>query len=208
MVERGQKLALHLRHLIIATIFLCGQVCYGQTNSSISDTTKAKESFITISDSIIKNEIAFFSIKGASLKKTDSLAQKQLTEIAVTYCSDHEVHLSWSTFFGPMSTFISIYFNEETSNRTLDSIFLVTHSHFRVKIPKDTYKGVSVSNSCNFSGGGKKGKFYSPFYKAFYSKDKRRLYIYMLAGTATNKYEVTWVIVNNKYHTCIVDSIP
>jgi hypothetical protein len=194
--------------IIIATIFLCNQVCYGQPNRPISDTIKDKESYIAISDSLMKNEIAFFNIKGSSLKKADPLAQKQLTEITVSYCTDNEVHLSWSTFFGSMSTFISIYFKGEAPNRTLDSIFLVTHSHFWVKIPRDSYKGVSVSNSCNFSGGGKKGKFFSPYYKAFYSKDKRRLYIYMLCGTETNKYEVTWVFINNKYYTRIVDSIP
>lgn len=37
--------------------------------------------------------------------------------------------------------------------------------------------------------------------------DKRRLYIYMLGGTESKKYEVTWVIMNNKYCYRIIDEV-
>lgn len=188
------------RQVIGLTIFcLLKMVTFGQTDTTFS------ESLITLSDSVLKKEIALFTIKGASSQKTDSLRKTALTEISITQCTDSEVHLSWSTFTSSVSTFIHIYF---TPSKTIDSIFLVTHSHFWVKFPKDAYKGISASHSCNFSGGGKQGKFFSPDYKAFYSKDKRRLYIYMKGGTDSNKYEVTWVIVGDKYLTRIVDSIP
>tara|TARA_R110000737_G_scaffold352064_1_gene396532 strand:+ start:89149 stop:89685 length:537 start_codon:yes stop_codon:yes gene_type:complete len=172
---------------------------HGQT-----ETTDA-ESLTTLTDSLLKREISLFTTTGASLKNTDSLLKTTLTEISITHCIDSVVDLSWSTATSSVSTFIHIYF---TPSKSLDSIFLVTHSHLWVKFPKDAYKGISQSHSCNYSGGGKQDKFFSPNYKAFYSKDKKRLYIYMQGGTDTNKYEVTWIIVNDIYLKRIVDRIP
>jgi len=95
---------------------------------------------------------------------------------------------------------------QENSVKKVDSIFFVTHSHFWVKFPKDAYKGIVAPASCNFSGG-KKQRFYSDDYKAFYSNDKKRLYIYLLGGTAADKYEVTWVVVNDKYWGRVMDVV-
>jgi hypothetical protein len=75
-----------------------------------------------------------------------------------------------------------------------------------VRFPKDAYKGMIASASCNFSGS-KKGDFFSDYYKAYYSNDKKRLYIYMLGGTDSNKYEVTWIVVNDKYWGRVMDTV-
>lgn len=165
-------------------------------------------SFESLSDSLIKCEVEFFTLKGASLKKTDSLFKVVLTEIPVHSCTDNNVDLWWSTFGSSLSTFIHFYFKGEIPNKTLDSISVVTHSHFLVKFPENTFQGLIQANSCNFSSNGKKDKFFSPYFKAFYSEDKKRLYIYMLGGTTSNKYEVTWVILNDEYYTRIIDRIP
>ncbi|HMG88993.1 MAG TPA: hypothetical protein VK589_03000 [Chryseolinea sp.] len=178
---------------------------YAQTGSSATKVDSAN--FSSLTDSLIKREVAFFTVKGSSFKETDLLNKTQLSEIPVRNCTDKEVHLSWSTFTSAVSTFIDIYFKGENSNRTLDSIFLVTHSHFWVKFPNTAFQGLPQLNSCNYTGNGKNAEFFSPHYKAFYSADKRRLYIYMQGGTDSRKYEVTWIIVGDKYFTRIVDSI-
>jgi len=188
------------------TTLLLGQLCFGQTGYSSSKVDSV--SFDLLSDSLIKCEVAFFTLKGASLKKTDSLSNVVLTEIPIRSCSDQEVHLSLSTFTSSVSTYIHLFFKGEVPNKTLDSIFLVTHSHFRVKFPESAFRGLCQFNSCNFSGNGKQDQFFSPYFKAFYSADKKRLYIYMLGGTYSNKYEVTWVIINDRYFTRIVDNLP
>lgn len=190
--------------LSFAFIIFCfiGVLSFGQTNMAIS------ESLATLSDSLLKSEISSFTAKGNSLKLNDSLSKTVLIEIPIHSCSDKEVHLSWSTFFSSVSTFIDIHFKADTLVRKLDSIFLVTHSHFRVKFPKDAYGGIFTSTSCDLKGSGKKGKFFSPHYKAFYSQDKRRLYIYMQGENKYGKCEVTWVIVDDKYYTRILDNIP
>lgn len=183
--------------LCIATI--CSQ---GQANITIS------ESLTGLSDSVMKSEIASFTIIGASLNKTGTLAKSALIEIPLLYCSDKEVHLSLSTFTSSVSTFIHLYFKGQAAERKLDSVFLVTHSHFLVEFPATAFEELYQSNSCNFNGGGKKSTFFSEYYKAFYSKDKKRLYIYMLGETGAAKYEVTWIIVNNKYYNRVLDHIP
>jgi len=175
---------------------------HGQTKTTIS------ESLTGISDSLLKKEIASFTIKGSSFYKADSLSKATLIEIPIRNCSDKEVHLSWSTFAGPVSTFIHLYFKGQVPDKTLDTIALVTHSHFLVRFPRAAFQGLNQPNACSFSRGGKKSKFFSPYYKAFYSADKKRLYIYMLGGIGSGKYEVTWVIVEDRYYTRILDTFP
>jgi len=190
--------------LILIAIF-ASAILHAQTDSLPTKVDSAN--FSSLTDSLIKREVAFFTVKGASFKETGLPSKTQLKEIPLRRCTDKEVHLSWSTFTSTVSTFIHIYFKGENSFRTLDSIFLVTHSHFWVKFPDTAFQGLPQTNSCNFSGNEKNSDFFSPYYKAFYSADKRRLYIYMQGGTVLHKYEVTWIIVGDQYFTRIVDSI-
>ena len=177
---------------------------HGQTNAAGS------ESLTNFTDGLIKSEIASFAIKGAYFNKKDSVSKATitLTEIPVSYCSDKEVDFSRSTFSGAVSTFIHLYFKGKAPDKTLDSIFLVTHAHFQVRFPRSAFQGLYQSNPCSFPGAGKKSTFFSPWFKAFYSADKKRLYIYMNGGNDLSKYEVTWVIVEDKYYTRIFDNIP
>jgi hypothetical protein len=175
---------------------------HGQTGNANS------ESLAGISDPLMKREIASFTITGTSFHKSDSLSNQGLAAIPVSHCSDKEVHFSWSTFPGSVNTFIHLYFKGEIPDKSLDSIFVVTHSHYWVKLPAKVLQGFNQSNSCHFTGNGKNSKFFSPFYKAFYSGDKKRLSIYMLGGSNVSEYEVTWVIVDDKYYTRVLDNIP
>lgn len=187
-----------LKHLLCLTIFYCA------TTTAFAQTNASTESLSNISDSAIKKEISSFSKKGKLL--TNDTLHTKLVEIPISNCSERSVHWAASAFFSSISTFIHIYFLQESSVKKIDSIFLVTHSHFWVKVPKEAYKGLTTSASCNFTGG-KKEKFFSDNYKAFYSNDKKRLYIYLLGGTDAKKYEVTWVVVNDKYWGRVMDEV-
>ncbi|SFD82618.1 hypothetical protein SAMN05518672_103382 [Chitinophaga sp. CF118] len=183
----------------ILTILLIGQICLGQ--EVLPNAKGGTQRLAELSDSLIKYEVASFTMKGNSLSQTAPQYKAQLTEVPVSICKDDMVHLSiWSTY-------IHLYFKGAIPDKTLDSIFLVTHSHFWVRFPKDAFDGLSQSNSCNFTSRGKRELIFSPYFKAFYSKDKRRLYIYMLGGTEYKKYEVTWVIVNSRYCFRILDEV-
>jgi hypothetical protein len=184
---------------IILSILLIGQLTFGQNSS---EPEHDSINFNSVTDSIIKQELASFTVKGVSYLKTDSLSSVELKEIPVRICSENEVYLSLSTFFSSVSTYIHLYFKGEIPDRMLDSIFLVTHSHFRVKFPQEAFQGLLQPNSCELFNNGS-----SPYFKAFYSKDKKRLYIYMLGGSGTNKYEVTWIIINDRYYTRVFDRL-
>ncbi|PVD51878.1 hypothetical protein DC498_12580 [Terrimonas sp.] len=43
--------------------------------------------------------------------------------------------------------------------------------------------------------------------KAYQSKDKRRVYIYMLNGEGAEQYEVTWIINESNYYRRVIDKI-
>jgi hypothetical protein len=172
------------------------------TTASIAQTSVSSESLLNVSDSVIKKEVSSFSKKGKLL--APNTLQAKLNEIPISNCSDRTVNWAASKFFSSISTFIHVYFLQDSSVRKVDSIFLVTHSHFWVKFPNNAYNGIVTSASCNFSSG-KKKEFYSDYYKAFYSNDKKRLYIYLIGGTEAKKYEVTWVVVNDKYWGRVID---
>ena len=82
-------------NFIILVFLSLKTVCFfGQTNATIS------ESLTSLSDSIMKSEVSSFTLKGSSLKKTDSLSKILLIEIPISYCTDKVVLLSKSKFFG------------------------------------------------------------------------------------------------------------
>ncbi|MFT3934172.1 MAG: hypothetical protein QM726_11190 [Chitinophagaceae bacterium] len=196
-------MTIHPRYIFLLTTF-----CFASIIACGQEGISSSESLVNLSNSLIKKEIAGFAIKGKTLAQENNSIKPNLHEIPLRNCSDNEVHLSLSTFTSSVSTFIHLYFKTGAAAKSLDSIFLVTHSHFWVRIPDSAYKGLLQTGTCNFKRSGKNDEFHSPNYKAFYSADKKRLYIYMLGETSTNKYEVTWVIVNDKYVTRIFDWLP
>jgi hypothetical protein len=213
----------------ITIILLLGQICFGQTNQIMLDTVLSKESFWKLNDSLIKNEIVYFNLKGASTKKKDTLNKILLNEIPINTCTDSLVHFYKGNIFVHIfnskfdSTQHHLTYTDNLKNllllidnksfsgtngsipqRKVDSIILIMHSHFLVKFPDSAYSGIYEPHLCDFSGD-KKVKYTSSHYKVFQSPDKRRLYIYMLNGEGAGKYEVTWVIQDGKYYTRVLD---
>jgi hypothetical protein len=175
---------------------------------SIAQSGRASESLELLSDSLIKREISSFSTTKTTSRNSSIPLKNQMIEIPLQHCSDSEVHFSLSKFNSSISTFIHLYFKQPPAGRIIDSIFVVTHSHFWVKIPQSAYEGIYQNLSCDVSGGrGKKERVVSPNYKAYYSANKRRMYIYMIGGSEGNKYEVTWVFVDDKYFTRVLDML-
>lgn len=149
-------------------------------------------------DSIIETEIkSFTSNHGNELDVISS----QLIEIPIYSCSEENVNFIYSPLFKNPSIHIHMYFKKNGQERYLDSIFFITHSHFQVDIPKLEFENLRQENSCNFTKTSKTETFSSDFYKAFISEDRRRIYVYMLGGTETEKYEVVWIVVNDKFHS-------
>lgn len=190
------------KHFVVLLLF-CLPILFSFGQSGFDN-----QSLFNLTDSTIKLEIKSFSI--ANKRKTDSAVsfRSPLIEIPLQHCSDSEVHFSLSKFNSSVSTFIHLYFKGLPKEKSIDSIFVVTHSHFWVNIPKSAYEGIYQSLSCDVSNGsGKKLRLVSPNYKAYYSANKRRMYIYMIGGSEGSKYEVTWVFVDDKYFTRVMDRL-
>jgi hypothetical protein len=187
--------------LFLSITCLPFSVIYGQVDPT-------SESLAKVSDSLLKKEIGSFTRIKLGGEASSLPLREPLIDIPLQNCSDSQVHLSLSKFNSSVSTFIHLYFKGNSPDRSLDSIFVVTHSHFWVKLPRCAYEGIYHNLSCDVSGRvGKKSKLVSPNYKAYYSANKRRMYIYMIAGSEGNKYEVTWVFVDDRYFTRILDRI-
>jgi len=189
--------------LILFLLLGCSKICFSQNNIE----THLSESFENLTDTLIKKEIALFNFKGSSFLSSDSSVKKpSLREIPLRNCNGNTISLNKG------NTFITLRFSPDLDNRyagtnKLDSIFLVTHSHYWVKIPKSAYRGLQHPLACNSDVRGKRQRFVSAFYKAFESVDRRQIYIYMIGGLDRARYEVTWIIQNDEYYGRIIDDI-
>jgi hypothetical protein len=181
-----------MRQLQLALTFLTlSYACFGQNESAVN-----------LTDTLVKNEIAMFNFNNYQLTQTNTLNQSTLTEIPFVSCDGKSVN------FYKGDTFIHLYFDQNPEGISfLDSIYVIIHSHFVVTFPKSAFGGLYNTITCDFRQESKSNQNVSPFFKAFQSKDKRRIYIYMVGGVGTDRYEVTWVIVDSKFHIRTVDPI-
>jgi hypothetical protein len=169
----------------VLTLLLLGQNCLGQNTNYFQDSLKNRESLVYFSDTLIKNEIASFSIKGKSILKPDTLRTSNLIEIPLYYCNDSLI------YFNRKSTYIHLYPSEfdstghelsfendkpnqlvtidgnyvwgtngEIPQRKIDSVFFVIHSHVLVDFSKTAFSGIFEPNNCSneFSEIGKRNK--------------------------------------------------
>jgi hypothetical protein len=189
--------------IIFTTLLYNNKTCVFAQQSH--DFTSSKISFSQLEDTIIKREIATFSIAGTYLLQ-NSPSMTQITEIPINNCSESGV--SFYKHWGKSYSGIRLYFKQNSENITLDSIFLVIKSHLWVRIPKHTFMGINQLHPCPIIPDNKRKKIYSPYYRAFQSEDQLRYYIYLQGGTGTQKYEATWIINRSRFVAFVADHIP
>src|SRR5215217_4559739 len=90
-----------LRLTIIAVLLLHGQFCSGQ---SILPDAPGNDDLSNLSDTLIRQEIASFTVQGILLEKTTPALTISLTEVPVRRCTDSTVYLNSG------STYIHLYF--------------------------------------------------------------------------------------------------
>jgi hypothetical protein len=216
----------------ILVILLFSQVGYGQANTAIRNA----ESLLRLTDTVVRKEIASFSVKGASLEKADTSPGMEMRAFrlmrsndSMAYFNDknHYIYIYSSRF---KATLRKLSYAKEPASRLLlidnkpfwgtdgqipavqiDTLFVVLHSHFLVKIPASALVGIYEPNFISYRRPKRKKKAAKipvpSHYKILQSADRRRIYIYMVNGTNAGKYEVTWAIVDGKYYTRVVDPI-
>lgn len=186
---------------ILLTLLAGGQFCSAQ---HINDQMKSfgwDLSADAIADSTVKAEIALF-------KLTHTVDPSKFVEIPLKRCDNKGV------FFSKGSTYIDLYFKKDEPDRAdatvsiaLDSIFVVLHSHYLVPLPRGSFEKIINTPPCEIKPTSKRSVDSSPFYKAFTSKDGKRIYIYISGGPGGSKYDAIWVVVNGYFYARAFDLV-
>jgi hypothetical protein len=215
-----------LKNLTLIFLFVHG-LTLGQT--PVPDLReKRTDSYEKLPPGKIRTEISNFIIEGGNYEKRDSLTKVHLEEIPVKVYTDSCILFKK----GPLSVKITSA-SFDTTNKKLgyfidneNSSFLlyiqgrpfwgtdggvpteiirqivVRDGQTQVMLPDSAIKDLFQPNFCspdNHSGG-----LYCHTH-IYRSKDKRRIYIYMLNSDGAGGYEVTFVLEDKKYKRRIVD---
>ncbi|GAO42673.1 hypothetical protein [Flavihumibacter petaseus] len=169
------------------------------------------QQYTSLEDSLVKYDLSAFTIAGrkrlSGSGTEPSPSAHGLKALVTGKCSDSEIHFS----LPKKDIYLHIYFDKSSSASKLDSIFLVTHSHFWVRINREATSGIAANSTCTSTGDGKRKSYSTAVWKAWLSADNRRLYIYLrragLPGKETEEAEVTWVITESQYRYRVVDRL-
>ncbi|CAN5698131.1 hypothetical protein BH10BAC2_BH10BAC2_14740 [soil metagenome] len=215
----------------LALIFVSAQTSLSQTNA-IPDTKGDRESFMQLSDGVIKREIVSFNITGSLDSETSGFAKTQMTEIPLRNCTDSsttfqkgdiiatDILVSISstgfdtaghklTYADSSHQFLLLIDDKPiwgtdggVPKEKIASVRFI-HVKYQLILPHSAIAGLYEPNFCYNQKAREKPA--ETFCKVFQSADKRRVYIYMLNGDGAGGYEVTWIIEDSKYLKRVVD---
>ena len=184
---------------VLAYTFFSGNFCYGQVNEDNKIIYDESESFLKLPDGIIKREIAFFYIASTipdSIKIT-------VNEIPLKSCTDSSVYFEKGNIFGNE---MEVAINAEYRGQKLKimSIFSGMYS-YGYSLPDSAFNDIYDPIFCKQYT--KKNKPILSDCKVYQSSDKKREYIYMINGKPEKKYEITWIMIDGKYYSRIIDYV-
>ena len=161
------------------------------------------ESFKSLRDDTIRNEIASFSMAGSSMRGAGSLPHGDLTEIPLKKCSDKFAYFEKGNLYAS-EIIVSMHANIGDQQDRINKIMYI-HYKFGFELPDSAVSDIINPKFCDKYT--RKGKPVASNCKVFRSEDKKRVYIYMLNGEGKDACEVTWVIQRHQYLTRIIDRV-
>lgn len=201
------------RLIFIAVFLFFGQIGYSQVSESYAD----------LPEGIIKTEVSSFARSAGMVKQIDS-SNNKLTEIKLKRCANDFVSFESGDLIA-LDKLVSIQSRpvSTTGNKMVgekvwgsgDSLLTtevseVRYIHYKSQLilPDSAIAGLFNPKFCmNPAKNNKIGKATTSNCRVYQSRDKRRVYIYMLNGEGSQQYEVTWVIEDGQYYGRIVDQI-
>jgi hypothetical protein len=204
--------------IIIGLILICKAISCLAQDGELNDYRRKTENFSRIVDKDIRSDLASFTIGGIeeSLGKSPlkKLPVKKYGENYITYDSNDVQVTIKAGIFDPSKHKLTV------ENKYLVKIdnkpFLGNYG----RVPKTTIEGLTIiigrdtipipasaiSNlfNPNFTFRDASGVIRSQD-GVYLSKDKRKIYIYMLNKDDTGSYEVTWIVQDKKYLRRVVD---
>jgi len=161
-----------------------------------------QERLMDLRDNLIRNEIASFSINGASIRGSGSLSNT-LMEIPLKKCSDKHLYFEKGNLYAA-EIIVSIQASEGALPKGIKNIMYI-HYKYGFCLPDSAIVDIPNPKFCEKYTS--KGKPLASNSRVFRSADKKRVYIYMLNGEGTDSYEVTWVVQDSQYLTRVVDHV-
>lgn len=164
-----------------------------------------KEKFMDVPDEIIKKEMASFTITGK--KKFQEIHAKAIpvTEIPLWHNKDNEVLFDNTGFFNAdIMVRINIEPGPEKQINKLTGITVVRDTKRSSPLPESAFADLEFPV---FSGDIHSKSRTLTNCKAFYSKSKKWIYVYMHSVAGSKKYEVTWIVEYGRYLTRVIDEI-
>lgn len=188
---------------IFIILLYCMQLSGEQNDSSNRLSGNNPESWVNVQDTVIKNEVAQFSLTGAPHRGHGEVLGAALLPVKLKRCNDTFAYFDRGSIYA-IEVIIDIYLTQAAANRQIEKIDLIFYKTPLV-LPDSAFKGIYGPKVCTqFT---RKNRPVAADCKAFQSADKRRVYIYMLNGEGQHRYEVTWVIQDRKYLTRIIDPV-
>ncbi len=102
--------------------------------------------------------------------------------------------------------------NGKLPKRKVKDVFFVLHSHYLVDFPSEAFTGIYEPPLCtwDYNPVGKtvhREALATPHLRLLKSETSHHMYLYMLNGEDENRYEVIWILENERYLTRVVDGI-
>lgn len=194
------------------------------------------ESLLLVRDSLVRSDLACFTVKGRVLRSPDTAAAVPPEKIPLAYGDEKLAYFQHPKRIG---LYVHLYFKNFDSavhrfsrdssglvlidgrrawgadgrmpQRQVDSIFFVLHSHWLRPVPREAYAGLFEPALCRCPAPrrwwNKREGCMTPYYSMYWSADRKRLYVYMRGGRGKDAYEVTWVMTDGRYCCRVVDAI-
>jgi hypothetical protein len=190
--------------MLFLILLVCAKFTIAQSDTLGTLSKSGKENYINVTNDTIKKELGVFCNKAALLTEHDDAVNNlKLIEIPPTKCSDSFILFDKGNFIAS-ELFIELNLSGMEPNRKLKSIGVIFYKYL-LNIPDSAFADITNPVLCTqFT---KKGKPLVCDCKVFESVDKRRVYIHLVNGEGSHKYEVTWIIKNWKYYGRVVDQL-
>jgi hypothetical protein len=195
--------------------------------SSWQDSKIARESFYSLPEGILKEEISLFAIRGGSLADENKLTKSLLTIPLVNSNDSVAEFLRQGLFVRIERTAFSPVDYQPSGHDTANADLYLAKNHpflgqsgdfphtrislikvqlhgHEVVIPKLQYRLLLDPNFCLEDP---RLNFRECYAFVYSSPDKRRIYLYMRNGDSSASYEVTWVIENGEFLRRVFDRL-
>ncbi len=188
----------------------------------VPDSKGMYESYFSLRDSVMRQEIGSFSFTGSmlgltgktSLREFDVLSQTQYT--ITLMLEDIKVHIARGPFnhtahrlsyYGPYGYVYKIDgrsfwgYDGSIPEKQIYAVQVFFGNNL-MELPRRAYRDIFEPNFCFRSRAFRPEECYA---RAFLSEDGQRLYIYMLNSRVPSLYEVCWIISEEEYLGRVVD---